>query len=85
MVWVCGFETNRKWQRKVEDVDMPIIRLNFVEIFQRVLFFLLSHFHELRDKLNILGGSFFLNKQFRGYFVLVTMTQPLKCFDPWLF
>ena len=37
---------------------MPITRLNYVEIFQRVLLFLLSHFHELRDKLNILGGSF---------------------------
>lgn len=30
-----------------------------MEIFQRILFFLLSHFHELRDKLNILRLVFF--------------------------
>lgn len=63
----------------MKDVEVPIIRLNSMQNFPRI-FSLLSYFDKFRAKLNIFGRSY-LKKQFRNNCVMVSMTQPLKCFD----
>ena len=64
----------------MKDVEVPNIRLNCVGNVPRIVL-ILSYLDKFRAKLNIFGCSY-LNKQFRDNFVLVSMTQPLKCFDP---